>query len=75
MHPLVELRNILAKKASPTKGVVVSISEGIAKVRTSSGISAHTCNVSAAPGNEVYLHNGAVLSVVLPIDDSEIYDV
>jgi hypothetical protein len=75
-HPFQELRNLLSPTRRRVRGTVVAVAQGKAKVRTRSGIGSYLVNgLSVAPGSDVYVAGGGVISVVSPPSSSQIYDV
>lgn len=75
-HPFSELRQLLSAPRRRVRGTVVAILGGKVRVRTSKGIGTYLTNgLSVAPGRDVYVSGGGVVSIIAPASETQIYDV
>lgn len=75
-HPAKLLRELLQKAAPPSSGIVQSVSQTTAFVRTREGIAEYPSNgIPLAPGQRVALSSAGVTGVMRYSDPIEVYDV
>lgn len=75
-HPVVLLRRLLQGYAPPTKGVVQSIANSTAMVRTRNGIEQYSFGgIPVVPGMQVILDGKSVVGVAPQSSPSDVYDV
>jgi hypothetical protein len=75
-HPYKLLQGLLQKASAPSTGVVQSVAQPIAKVRTSKGIAEYATNgVAVAAGQRVLLSTGGIIGLMQAAPPDQIYDV
>lgn len=75
-HPFKLLQGLLQRAAPPSSGVVQSVAQPIAKVRTKTGISEYATNgIAVAAGQRVLLSTGGIIGLMQAAPPDQIYDV